>query len=166
MAAYNGSMSGAEYVDVFVRESAAMGAPDRLMLPSWSGRDWQKLLATTTVQPCRESDIVIQRGTDDRALYLIAEGALEVGVASFDGLSVSSLARIGAGSVIGEQSFFDAQPRSANVWAITDGVLLRWELEHFERFSACESALARDFLFAVARVLSTRLRLTTIRARR
>ena len=166
MAAYNGPMSGAEYVDVFVRESAAMGAPDRLMLPSWSARDWQKLLATTTVQPCRESDIVIQRGADDRALYLIAEGALEVGVASFDGLSVSSLARIGAGSVIGEQSFFDGQPRSANVWAVTDGVLLRWELEHFERFSASESALARDFLFAVGRVLSTRLRLTTIRVRR
>lgn len=159
-------MNGADYVDVFVRESAAMGAPDRLLLPSWSARDWRKLLAHTTVQPCRESDIVIQRGADDRALYLVAEGTLEVGVTSFDGLSVSSLARIGAGSVIGEQSFFDAQPRSANVWAVTEGVLLRWELERFQNFGTEESALAQDFLFAVGRVLSTRLRLTTIRVRR
>lgn len=159
-------MSGADYVDVFVRESAGMGAPDRLMLSSWSTREWRKLLASTTVQSCGESDIVIQRGTDDRALYLVAEGTLEVGITSFDGLSVSSLARVGAGSVIGEQSFFDGQARSANVWAVTAGVLLRWEFEQFERFGAEESALARDFLFAVARVLATRLRLTTIRVRR
>lgn len=163
---YNGPMSGADYVDVFMRESAAMGAPDRLTLPLWSARDWSKLLASTTVQPCRESDVVIQRGTEDRALYFVAEGALEVGVTSVDGQSVSSLARVVAGSVIGEQSFFDAQPRSANVWAVTEGVLLRWEFETFERFGAEESALSRDFLFALARVLSTRLRLTTIRVRR
>ena len=159
-------MSGADYADVFVRESAAMGAPDRLTLPTWTAREWSKLLASTAVQPFHESDIVIQRGTEDRALYFVAEGMLEVGVTSFDGRSVSSLARVGAGSVLGEQSFFDSQPRSANVWAVTEGVLLRWEFESFERFGAEESALARDFLFALARVLSTRLRLTTIRVRR
>jgi CRP-like cAMP-binding protein len=38
-----------------------------------------------------------------------------------DGLSRSLLAHIGAGSVIGEQSFFDSQPRLLNVWAVSDG---------------------------------------------
>ena len=159
-------MTGADYVDVFVRESHRTGAPDRLMLPEWSEADWAKLLASTTVTPFRTSDVVIQRGMDDRALFLVADGVLEVGVTTFDGVSVSSLARIGIASVIGEQSFFDGQPRSANVWAVTEGMLLRWEFDQYVRFGAEEPTLARDFLFGVARVLSTRLRLTTIRVRR
>ena len=159
-------MSGADYVDVFVRESRRTGAPDRLMLPEWSEADWSTLLASTTVTSFRTSDVVIQRGIEDRALFLVADGVLEVGVTTFDGVSVSSLARIGTASVIGEQSFFDGQPRSANVWAVTGGMLLRWEFDQYMRFGAEHPMLARDFLFAVARVLSTRLRLTTIRVRR
>ena len=159
-------MTGAQYVDVFVRESAATGALDSLVVPAWNHADWRKLLASTSVKPFRTSEVVIQRGTQDHALYLVADGTLEVGVTTFDGVSVSSLARIGTGSVIGEQSFFDGQPRSANVWAVTNGTLLRWEFDQYTRFGQDEPALARDFLFAVARVLSTRLRLTTIRVRR
>ena len=159
-------MPGADYVDVVVRESQKAGEADRLLLAHWGNEEWRKLLDATTVVPFRTSDVVIQRGAVDRALYLVAEGVLEVGVTTFDGVSVSSLARIGSGSVIGEQSFFDSQPRSANVWAVTDGVLLRWEFDQYTRFGAQSPALARDFLFAVARVLSTRLRLTTIRVRR
>ena len=159
-------MTGADFTAVFVRESARTGAPDRLMLPQWSAEDWGHLLSSTTVTPFRTSDVVIQRGVADRALYLVADGVLEVGVTTFDGVSVSSLARIGTASVIGEQSFFDGEARSANVWAVTDGTLLRWEFDQYMRFGAEQPALARDFLFAVARVISTRLRLTTIRIRR
>jgi CRP-like cAMP-binding protein len=118
------------------------------------------------VKAFRASEVVIQRGVEDRALYFIADGVLEVGVTTFDGVSVSSLARIATGSVIGEQSFFDGEPRSANVWGLTDGTLLRWEFDQYVRFGAEEPGLARDVLFAIARVLSTRLRLTTIRVRR
>jgi len=159
-------MTGADYVDVFVRESVNASPPDRLALPAWDEDAWRKLLSSTTVKPFRVSDVVIQRGIADRALYLVADGVLEVGVTTFDGVSVSSLARIATGSVIGEQSFFDGEPRSANVWALTDGTLLRWEFDQYMRFGAEEPGLARDFLFAIARVLSTRLRLTTIRVRR
>lgn len=159
------SMTGASYVDVFVRE-AKSGAPGRLLLSDWDADQWAKLLSSTTVRPFRTSDVVIQLGVDDRALYLVADGVLEVGVTMFDGVSVSSLARIEAGSIIGEQSFFDGGARSANVWAVTDGALLRWEFEQYRRFGEQEPVLARDFLFGVARVLSTRLRLTTIRIRR
>jgi len=72
----------------------------------------------------------------------------------------------GAGSVVGEQSFFDGQPRSANVWGVSDGELLQLELEDFRRFGYEEPELTRDLLFALARVLSARLRNTTMRVRR
>src|SRR6476660_1852282 len=143
-------MNGAAYAAVFVQEGkcAAPGS-DTLLLPEWRIDDWRKLLAGTTVKPFRASDVVIQRGVEERVLYFLAAGTLEVGVTTFDGVSISQLARIGPVSVIGEQSFFDAQPRSANVWAVTSGTLLRLELPQFEAFGAQEPQLARDLLFAV-----------------
>ena len=161
-------VSGEVYAAVFAREVEGLpaAAPDTLLLPEWRLEDWRKILAGTTVKPFRASEVVIQRSAADRALFFVAAGVLEVGVTHFDGVTTSPLARIGAGSVIGEQSFFDGLGRSANVWAVTEGVLLRWEYESYKRFGAEEPRLARDLLFGVARVLSTRLRTTTIRVRR
>jgi len=160
-------MNGAAYARVFVQEKAEVDAgADRLMLPQWRIDDWRKLLTGTTVKPFRTSEVVLQRGTRDRALYFVAAGTLEVGVTMFDGISIAQLARIAPGSVIGEQSFFDDDVRSANVWALTPGTLLRWDFEQYQRFGAQEPHLARDAIFAIARVLSTRLRMTTIRVRR
>ena len=160
-------MNRANHVALF--KGVANGAPpasDQLLLPEWSDADWNKLLDRTRPRPYRASEVVIQRSTLDRALYFVVAGSLEVGITQVDGVSISPLARINAGSVIGEQSFFDGQPRSANVWGVSDGELLRLELEDFRRFGREEPALARDLLFALARVLSTRLRNTTVRVRR
>lgn len=154
---------------IAVFRSAPGGATtpgDRLLLPQWGEADWNKLLDRTRPFPFRASEVLIRRGATDRALHFVAAGALEVGITQVDGVSMSSLARITAGSVIGEQSFFDGQPRSANVWGVTDGELLRLELEDFTRFGGEEPVLARDLLFALARVLSARLRSTTFRVRR
>ena len=160
-------MNGAVFAAAFVQERRRAKEPaDTLVLPDWRIDDWRKLLALTTVKPFRASEIVIQRGAQERALYFVAEGNLEVGVTTFDGVSLSQLARIGPVSVIGEQSFFDGEPRSANVWGLSNGTLLRFELAQFERFGAQEPHLSRDLIFAVSRVLSTRLRMTTIRVRR
>lgn len=161
--------SGEYYASIFAREAEGIpaAAADTLLLPEWSLEDWQKLLASTSVKLFKTSEVVIQRGVQDRALYFVAAGTLEVGVTHhFDGVTISPLARIGAGSVIGEQSFFDSQPRSANVWAVAEGALLRWDYETYKRFGAEQPRLARDLLFGVARVLSVRLRTTTIRVRR
>lgn len=136
-----------------------------LLLPGWRDHDWQKLFATMTSRPFKASEFVIQRGVNDRALYLVASGLVEVGVTYVDGVSISPLAKIGAGSVIGEQSFFDGQPRSANVFAVTDGELLCLMPEKFRELSEAEPALARDLVFALARILSLRLRHTTFRVR-
>lgn len=137
-----------------------------MRLSQWDEPEWARLFSYTAERPFRASEVVIHRGTADRALYFVTAGALEVGVTQVDGVTISPLARIGAGSVIGEQSFFDGQPRSANVWAVSDGELLSLPLEDFARFSEAEPALARDLLFALGCVLSARLRNTTVRVRR
>lgn len=159
-------MNRAEHIAALRAASGMLAGGDRLLLAEWSDADWNKLLDRTQSRVFHASEFVIQRGATDRALYFVVAGSLEVGITQMDGVSISPLARITAGSVVGEQSFFDGQPRSTNVWAVDDGELLRLEYEEFVRFSLEEPALTRDLLFAMGRVLSSRLRNTTFRVRR
>lgn len=159
-------MNRAEHIAALRAARGALGEGDQLLLAEWSDADWKKLLDCTTPRHFRASEVVIRRGDTERILHFVVSGSLEVGVTQVDGVTISPLARITTGSVIGEQSFFDGQPRSANVWGVTDGELLQLRLEDFTRFGHDEPALARDLLFALARVLSSRLRNTTFRVRR
>ena len=154
------------YVAIFQRSAGDTSASgDHLLLPAWGGMEWRKLIAVTTPRPYRASEMVIQRGMDDHVLYFIAAGALEVGATYIDGISISPLAKVGTGSVIGEQSFFDSQPRSANVWVTTDGELLCLTQEKYRELAEKEPALMRELLFALGRILSLRLRNTSMRVR-
>ena len=157
-----------DYVSVFRHrgEDGSSAGSECLLLPGWDEQDWRKLFAVVTARPITASEVVIQRGVDDRSLYFVAAGSLEVGITYVDGIGISPIARIGAGSVIGEQSFFDAQPRSANAWAVTDGELLCLTREKFSRFAEAEPTMTCDLLFALGRILSLRLRNTTSRVRR
>jgi CRP-like cAMP-binding protein len=159
-------MNRSEHIAALRAASGVLAGNDRLLLAEWSDADWNKLLDCTRSRPFRTSEVVIQRGAVDRAMHFVVAGVLEVGVTQVDGVSIAPLAKITAGGVVGEQSFFDGQPRSTNVYAIADGELLRLEYEDFVKFSNEEVALARDLLFALARVLSSRLRNTTFRVRR
>lgn len=161
-------MSGVDYVAVFKggRSGAARTDSDALLLPDWSEGDWRNLFLHAELRRFRASEMVMQRGAADRALFFIAAGSLEVGIYRADGVSVAPIARVGIGSVIGEQSFFDGQPCSTNVWAVSDGELLRLAFEGFGRFAQAEPALARDLLFALGCILSLRLRNATLRGGR
>jgi CRP-like cAMP-binding protein len=150
---------------MFMNAARAANTPstDILQLAQWSEANWTDLFARTTLRSVAANEIVIARGTEERCIYFTVAGEYEVGGASVGGFGFSSLARIPAGSVFGEQSFFDGLPRSANVWAHTEGELLILSFEGYEQFSADVPALARDLSFALARILSLRLRNTTIR---
>src|SRR4051812_45752446 len=155
------------YIEMFRHKASDQGTTgDHLSLAQWGDAEWGKVLQATVPQAYKASEVVITRGAADRALYFVAAGALEVGVTYVDGISITPLAKIGAGSVIGEQSFFDGEPRSANVWAVTDGVLLRLDYARFQELMLKEPALTRDFVFALGRILSLRLRNTSMRVPR
>jgi len=160
-------MNRADHIAVFkLSEDGVRPAHDRLLLPGWTHGDWNKLFNRTRPQPFRNSEVVIKRGDADRSLFFVTSGSLEVGITQVDGVSIAPLAKITAGSIIGEQSFFDGQPRSANVWGVSDGEMLKMEYDDFDRFTREEITLGRDLVFALARVLSSRLRNTTFRVRR
>ncbi|MFN9489194.1 MAG: hypothetical protein ACK59Y_05365 [Betaproteobacteria bacterium] len=95
-------MDPTEWVEVSAESNSGRRAADALQLPHWDTARWRKLLSCTKPRPFRATEIVIQRGTGDRTLQLVAAGSLEVSVTLVDGVSMTSLARIGAGSVLGE----------------------------------------------------------------
>src|SRR3970282_1452000 len=124
-----------DYLSIFKRSGDDPGDAKGgiLLLPEWREQEWQKLFAANTPRPFKASGFLIRRGAPDRSLYFVSSGSLEVGVTYVDGVSISPLARIGPGSVVGEQAFFDGQPRSANVFALTNGELLCLAPENFRQ---------------------------------
>ncbi len=120
--------------------------------------DWEKILAHTETRRFSRGETIITAGEQDRALYLLTEGTLGV---RLQGQSEETFKAIDAPSVVGEVAFLDGGPRSATLFAITAGELMRLRMESFEVLSAREPELGRAILFDLARIVTQRLRLAS-----
>lgn len=130
------------------------------LLRNASDEQWQKLLAHTTSRRFAAGEWLIREGETDDALYFLGSGELEVLMPRGRG-ATRRLAVIRSGSVVGEQTFLDHQPRSTSIRALSEGEVFRFSRERFLVFSAREPALARDLLLDLGRIVSLRLRDTT-----
>lgn len=131
---------------------------DALYLPGWSVGDWSALLARAETVGLDSGQGLIKRGDSDRAVYLVADGALEVTGGAGPGDAMGRLFREQPGSVIGEISFFDGLPRTATVWATRPTTLLRLDHAAVLAFADALPERGRDLLLALGRVLAFRLR--------
>lgn len=134
-----------------------------LHLPNWGDAEWQHFFNFTSGRRVPAGDALIQQGEPDRTLYFVLHGELEVIAHSGNGLSLGRLARVGAGSILGEQAFFDGGPRSAGAWALADCDVAAMTPDQYGAFEDSHPALARDLLFALGRLLAVRLRRTSTR---
>jgi CRP-like cAMP-binding protein len=134
---------------------------DALDLPGWSSREWDALNSFAVERTLSAGEVLIKRGETERAVYFVTEGELEVVTLYEDGQSLGPLYRVKAGSVVGEQSFFDELPRSAKVWALRPSRLRRLGFEEFQAYSRAHPDRALELLFALGKVLSIRLRYAT-----
>ena len=134
---------------------------DALVLPNWGDDDWKQLFRFTSSRRVSAGEALIRRGEPGRTLYFVLHGELEVIAHSGDGLSLGRMAVVSAGSVLGEQAFFDARPRSAGAWAVDDCEVAAMTLDQYAAFEESSPARARDLLFALGRILAMRLRRTT-----
>jgi CRP/FNR family transcriptional regulator, cyclic AMP receptor protein len=140
-------------------DGTADATADRsVFLPDWTDEDWARLLAYTETRRFRGGEDIIQAGEADRALYIIGTGAVDVVLPSHGRQRERVLARIEAGSIIGEVSFLDGGPRSANVRGVAEGDVVRLSYEAFRVFAAREPDLAQAFLFDLCRIVASRLR--------
>jgi CRP-like cAMP-binding protein len=138
-------------------ESPASPGNAEQLLADASEAEWATLLEHTRYRRFRPGDAVVTAGARDRSLYLILEGLLEV-LADRGRRGHRRIASIGAGSVIGELSFFDGGARSALVRAVTPVVLAELSPAKFDALAIANPALARRLLFDLGRILAQRLR--------
>ncbi len=135
---------------------------DLVFLPDLSSDDWSKIFNLTELYIFKQGEVVINQGETNRVLYIIKSGSVEVFVPGRNPSKGKRIYFINEGSVFGEQSFFDGKPRSASVRGVTDGEILSLSFDSFEILSAKEPELSRKILFDLARILSMKLRQTTL----
>jgi len=127
------------------------------LLPGASDEDWATLLKHTRYRFFGAGDAVVAAGEHDRSLYLILDGLLEV-LVDRGRRGHQRIGLVGAGSVIGELSFFDGGARSALVRTVTPAGLAELSPTGFEALAAASPGLARHLLFDLGRILAQRLR--------
>ena len=136
---------------------------DRLLVPRWQGSEWARLFSRATPLRLQPGEVLIQQSDQDCGLFFVVSGKLQVAATSHANSSVTAITSISPGSVVGELAFFDRGPRSAKVWAVTPTSLLKLTLSNYESYSRDYPAEAAQFLFAMTRLLSVRVRSTTAR---
>jgi CRP/FNR family cyclic AMP-dependent transcriptional regulator len=100
-------------------------------------------------------DTVINQGEMDRRLYFVESGELSVDMHT--GKGIVHLATVGAGSVVGEGSFFSRLPRIAVVTASTDCKVWVLTPEEFDRLSLVNSGVALAVSMALGTLLAVRM---------
>jgi CRP-like cAMP-binding protein len=99
---------------------------------------------------------VVRQGEPGDAMFLIHEGDLRARVVVGDRETI--LATFGPGDFFGDMALFDHGPRSADVVANVDCVLLKISAIAFSRLAREAPALATPFLQATSRTLASRIR--------
>lgn len=117
-------------------------------------REWNVLLDAMQTLVLRPGDIVCTEGQADRALYLLGDGVLEVGVGGAASTEVSAP----PAEILNEIAFLDGGGCVATVRATTDARVLRLSFDSFEAMAAREPQVARQVVLDLARMLAHRLR--------
>ena len=108
------------------------------------------------LQPVRQWVEIVKQGSPGDAMYLILEG--EVRVRLMIAGKETILTALPAGEFFGEIALFDHGPRSADVVANVDAILLKISATTFQKLVNEAPDLAAPFLFAVGKTLTARIR--------
>jgi hypothetical protein len=100
--------------------------------------------------------IIVKQGDIGDSMYLILSGELRVRITVMGKETV--LTTLGVGDFFGDISLFDHGPRSADVVANADSILLKISAAAFEALAKAAPELATPFLLAVGQTLSARIR--------
>ncbi len=133
-------------------------APARLgpsgLLDQASARDWEIVLSAMQTHRLRAGDPICELGQDDRSLYLLSTGTVEIREPG------SAPVRLTAppAETLNEAAFLDGGPCPATVRATSDGTVLRLSYDAFEAFAAREPHLAWRLVLDLGAIISRRSR--------
>ena len=127
-----------------------------------SGPHWTTLGSFMQPFPMGEGQVLIEQGARDRTLYFIESGHLSAH--SEDEHANVQMALVGAGTVLGEGSFFTRQPRRATVYASTPCKMWCLTAIRFKDLSQHHSPIALELALAMGSVMAKRLSIAPKRA--
>lgn len=107
-------------------------------------------------QTVRQWTQIVKQGDVDDGMYLVLEGELRVRLMISGKETI--LATLGAGECFGEIALFDQGPRSADVVANKDSVLLKISTEAFDKLRREAPELSAPILFSISKTLAARIR--------
>ncbi|MBI3879393.1 MAG: cyclic nucleotide-binding domain-containing protein [Verrucomicrobia bacterium] len=114
------------------------------------------MLKFVQVLPVRQWTEICKQGDPGDAMFLILDG--EVRVRLMIGGKETILTTLGAGEFFGEISLFDDGPRSADIVANKDGMLLKIKVDDFRGLATEHPNLATPLLLAIGKTLTSRIR--------
>lgn len=116
----------------------------------------QQFIACMQLVQVKQWEVVVKAGDTGDSMYLILQGELRVRL-MVQGRE-SLLATLQTGEFFGEVSLFDTGPRSADVVANQDSLLLKIRADAFRELLARQPELAGPFLLAAGKTMTARLR--------
>jgi CRP/FNR family transcriptional regulator, cyclic AMP receptor protein len=114
--------------------------------------EWQALAPYLSMRFLRAGEPLMNAGEDDRELFILADGELDVCIRG------NVIATLLPGTVVGEGTFFSGQPRSATVVPSGPGIAWGLHWDKFNQLSLKQPKLAVDLVKALAAVLAIRMR--------
>jgi len=102
-----------------------------------------------------KGQILIEQGAQDRTLYFVESGQLSAHLEDENAKMHKAL--VGAGTVIGEGSFFTRQRRSSAVYASTPCKIRCLTAIQFKDLSQHHSPIALELALAMGSVIASRL---------
>jgi hypothetical protein len=99
---------------------------------------------------------IVKQGDPDDGMYLVLNGELRVRL-MINGKE-TILATLGPGDCFGEIALFDQGPRSADVLANKESVLLKISSEAFDKLRREAPELSAPILFSISKTLAARIR--------
>lgn len=122
---------------------------------SLSDTQWGSLAHYLQPMSLSPGQALFEQGVKDRGVYLVESGSLAVHYE--DNRSRIRLAMVGAGSLLGEGSFFSHLPRFASVQAGSECRLWCLTVLRFRELSVRHPDVALDLSLAMAAVLARRM---------
>jgi CRP/FNR family transcriptional regulator, cyclic AMP receptor protein len=145
------------FFDYPTDETAPSTAASDSLLPEASATEWSDLLRFATTRRLVAGETLINLGDADRTLHLVMEGTLEVLQPTRRG-RWRRVRTVASGSVLGELAFFDGDPRSAAVRALTPATVAQLGFNEFGDLASTRADLALLVAMDLGRILANRLR--------
>jgi len=108
------------------------------------------------VEKVPQWSVIVKQGDHGDSMYFILEGELRVRINVMGKETI--LTTLGVGEFFGDISLFDQGPRSADVVANTDSIVMKISAAGFDALAKAAPEIATPFLRALGRTLTARIR--------